>query len=54
MERVHKYGQMGLSMKDCGLRIKLMAEVNSGMQMEMFTRESGKMIRQMAMEFTFM
>ena len=35
------------SMKVNGETIKLMGEVNFGMQMETFMKESGKMIKQM-------
>ena len=42
------------STKDSGALIKLTVEVNSGMQTEMFMKVSGKMIRQMDMEFMSM
>lgn len=41
-------------MKVNGEKTRPMAEENSGMLMEIYTRENGKMIRQMDMESTYM
>lgn len=53
MGQVSKFGLMGQNMKVNGNITKQMEEANFGMLMVMFTKEIGKMIRQMAMEFTF-
>ena len=45
---------MGQSMKANGEIIKQMDMGSSGMQMVMFMKENGKMIRPTVMEFTFM
>ena len=50
----YKSGQMELSMKVIGEKTKLMARVNSGMQMVMSMMENGKMTKLMAKEFTLM
>lgn len=54
MDQVHKYGQMGLSMRVNGSITRPMEEESSGMQTEMSTKVTGKMIRPMDMEFMFM
>jgi hypothetical protein len=54
MDQELRYGLMVQSTKDSGALIKLTVEVNSGMQTEMFMKVSGKMIRQMDMEFMSM
>ena len=43
-------GPMELSMKEIGARTKLTARVNSGMQMVMFMRETGRMIKPTVLE----
>ena len=50
---VNKSGLMVLSMRGNGLRINHRERVNLFMLMEMFMMESGRMIRQMVMEYTF-
>lgn len=47
-------GQMVLAMKENGEEIKLMAEENFGMLMEISSMESGKMTKLMDMEFIHM
>ena len=54
MAQVLKFGLMEPSMKVSGDRIKQMVPVNSGMLMEMFTRDNGRMTKQMDTEFTYM
>lgn len=49
-----KCGLMELSMRENGLIIKLMEEESSGMLMAMFMKETGRMIRPMGMEHTYM
>lgn len=54
MELEPKFGQMELSMKVNGLQIKQTVRENSGMQMAMFMKESGRTIKQMDKECMFM
>lgn len=54
MAQVLKFGQMVPNMKVNGATIKPMAKVNSGMQMGMSMRETGKMTRLTASESIFM
>lgn len=54
MEMEFKFGQMVLDMKVNGLRIKLMARANSGMQMVTFMKVIGETIRQMDMVSIYM
>ena len=50
---VFKYGQMVRSMKGNGVTTRPMEKASFGMRMVTYTRETGKMIRQMAMEYIF-
>jgi hypothetical protein len=54
MAQVPKFGLMEPNMKVSGDRTKQMVPVNSGMLMEMFTRDNGRMTKQMDTEFTYM
>ena len=49
-----RFGQMELSTKESGQRIKQTERASSGMQMGMFTKESGRTIRPTGLVFTFM
>ena len=53
MDQVCKYGQMVLAMKVSGVTIKQMAKESSGMLMEIFMKENGRMTRLTAMEHTY-
>ena len=46
-----KYGQMEQGMRDTGSTIKHVGKANSGMLMETFLKENGKMTRPMGMGF---
>jgi hypothetical protein len=52
MERAPRSGQMEQGTKDFGERTKLMVKESSGMLTETFSRESGKTIKLMGLEFT--
>lgn len=54
MDLVLKCGLMEQSMKETGIIIRQMEEANSGMQMEMYMKVNGSMIKLMAMESMFM
>ena len=45
-----KFGQIVHAMKDSGEEIKQMDKASSGIRMEMFIMEDGKMIKQMVLE----
>ncbi len=49
-----RFGQMERNMKDIGKITKLMGRVNFGMQMEMYTMESGKKIKHMEKAYILM
>lgn len=53
MAQAFRYGLMELSTKENGNSIKLTVKGNSGMQMVMFMKVTGKMIRPMDTECTF-
>ena len=47
-----KFGQMERDMKESGVIIKQTVKENFGMLMEIFTKENGRMIKQMDLVFT--
>ena len=53
MVPVFKCGLTVQNMKESGAKIKQMVKVNFGMQMVMFMKVIGKMIKQMVMEFMY-
>ena len=53
MAMVYKSGKMVPNMKETGCSIKHAVKANSGMLMEISSRDNGKMIKPMAMEFTY-
>ena len=53
MDMEFKYGKMVQNMREIGDLIRLVDMVNSGMLMEMFSRENGLTIKLMDMEFMF-
>ena len=54
MAMEYKSGLMGLAMKESGETTKLMAKGNSGMSMETYLMDSGKMTKLTDTEFTLM
>ena len=54
MDTVKNSGQMGLTMKVCGVKEKLMVTVNFSMPMEIFMKENGWTIRPTVWEPTLM
>ena len=54
MVQEFKFGQITQNMKENGEKIKLMDEVNSGMQMVISMKENGRKIKLMVMVFIFM
>lgn len=52
MEEENKYGKILRCMKGTGQKTKLTEEVDSFMEMGMFIRASGKMIKHMGKEYT--
>ena len=53
MAMVARFGQMVQNMKDNGKKIKLMEEVNFGIQMEITLKGIGKMIKLTVLEFIY-
>jgi hypothetical protein len=54
MDMENKLGQMGLNISENGVKTELMAKADLSMSMVIFTKGSGQMIKQMAMEYTSM
>ena len=54
MGQVLKFGLMARNTKERGNTIRLTARANSGTRTAMFTKDSGKTIKQMDMAFTYM
>ena len=52
MDGEPKYGQMAVNMRESGHPIEQMEKDSFGTQMVTSTKETGKMIRQTAMDFT--
>ena len=53
MAMAFKFGKMVLSTKETGCSIKLVVRENSGMLMEIFSKDNGKMTKPTAMEFIY-
>ena len=53
MDMEYKYGLMEQDMRVIGNITKLVERESFGMQMEMYLKDNGKMIKRMDMEFIF-